>query len=156
MTPLAEALGLHVLAWAQLPAPASLELTHPALGRLWFTTARSRAQACAAAGEPCFAPSEYEAAVAGVLEGRADRATFAGWVRTKLARPGWVLTPLEAVAGAAGLLDGRHPKLVHQRVRPELLAGVPWERALAAIGVELVDVHVEAAALDVAPSMEAM
>lgn len=154
--PHAEALAVHVLAWAQLPVPSSLELAHPSLGRVWFTAARSRAQDAFGRGEPCFAPSEYEAAVAGVLEGRADRHTFAAWVRTKLARPHWVLAPVEAVAGAAGLLDGSAPNLAEQRVRRSLLGSVTWARALDALGLEIVDVHAEQAAPVEAPNVEAM
>lgn len=133
-----DALRYPVALWADLPIPASLVVLCRDR-RVWLTASRWRAQDARGRGEPVFGPSEYESAAAAVLDGRATTLDVIGWVGRKTDQPGWSLDPREAVAGALGLVEVvGDPKGAHRwRVRPELLRGVTWGRALEAMGLRL-------------------
>lgn len=149
--PTPDGLGMPVRLWAALPLPSSLEVATRLGERAWFTGSRSRASSARAAGEAVFVPTEYEALVLAVLEQRATPDDVVRFVRRKLERPTWMLDPVEALAGAMGLVTqvGDPKRVVAWRARVELLGHITWERALELLGVRCVRVVVEDAPPDV-------
>lgn len=125
----AEALDLPVALWADLPVPSSIRV-RTATGRTaWLTASRRRLRVAADAGQAAFGPTEYEAALAGILERRAGPRDLDGWIdRKRATQGGWVLVPLEAVGGAAGLVTPRG------RVTRETLGATTFAQALARAG----------------------
>lgn len=141
-----------VLWWADLPIASTIVARgrlNAALPPVVFTACRRRYAAALEAHEAAWSPREYEAALLAAAHGLADADTFRRWCRRKAADPSWRLDARVATSGRSGLEHdrgrswwsgadgGRGAWMAH---------GWTWERLLAALELEVVDVVVEGAA----------